>query len=98
MKSLPTGMVLLFTAAVSAWAGADEINLGAHRKWDPQALQVIEEKCLVCHNRQRVDAALAEQKQMEKIQELMEAKGLVLSDKERQVLGHFWEQNAFKGK
>lgn len=61
-------------------------------------LKVIEEKCLFCHNRQRIDKAAKERKDMEKIMVRMEKKGAVLTEKERQVLGHFWGQNPLKTK
>ena len=58
--------------------------------------KIIDEKCLTCHNRQRIDSAIKERKSMEGITRLMEKKGAVLSDKDRQVLGHFWQQNPLK--
>ncbi|WP_232278959.1 hypothetical protein [Geotalea uraniireducens] len=57
---------------------------------------MIDEKCLACHNRQKIEAALKERKNMEKITQRMEKKGVVLSDRDRQVLGHFWQQNPLK--
>lgn len=88
-------LMLASMAAAAPEEGAS--NLGGHgRKED--ALRVIEEKCLVCHNRQRIETALDERKEMEKIQSSMEQKGVVLTDKEREVLGHFWRQNPLKGK
>ncbi len=63
-----------------------------------QGLKVIEEKCLVCHNRQRIDEAVKARKDMEKITRRMEQKGVVMTAKERQVMGHFWQQNPLKTK
>ena len=57
-----------------------------------QGLKVIEEKCLVCHNRQRIDAAVKERKDLERIVRQMEKKGAVVTEKDRQVIGHFWHQ------
>jgi hypothetical protein len=87
-----TAMLLLMLMA----AGAEEKDLGGHRRWDTEPLRVIEEKCLVCHNLQRIEKALAQRKDMEGLQKRMEQKGAVLTDKERQVLGHFWGKNPFK--
>jgi hypothetical protein len=63
-----------------------------------EGLKVIEEKCLVCHNRQRIDAAVKERLEMEKILRRMEKKGTVLTEKEHQVMGHFWGQKMYKTK
>ncbi len=94
-------LYLLVAASLTAMlmplaAGGEEKDLGGHRRWDAEPLRVIELKCLVCHNRQRIDKALAERKDMELLQKRMEQKGAVLTDKERQVLGHFWGKKPFK--
>ena len=60
--------------------------------------RVIEEKCMACHNRQRIDAAVKERMEMEKILRRMEKNGVVLTDKERRVMGHFWGQKPYKSK
>ena len=65
-------------------------------QYHEQGLKVIEEKCLVCHNRKRIEEAAASRQDMEKIQRQMEQKGVVLSDKEKQVMGVFWRKNPFK--
>ena len=65
-------------------------------KLNQEGLKVIEEKCLVCHNRQRIDTAIKERKDVERIVRQMEKKGLVVTEKERQVIGHFWQQKVFK--
>lgn len=61
-------------------------------------LRVIDEKCLTCHNRKRIDNAVQDRKNMESILSLMEKKGAVLSDNDRRVIGHFWEQKLFREK
>lgn len=61
-----------------------------------QGLKVIEEKCLVCHNRQRIDAAKKERKDIDRIMSRMEKKGVVVTAKERRVIGHFWQQKVYK--
>ena len=79
-------------------ADGEEKDLGGHRRWDSAPLRVIEEKCLVCHNKKRIEAAINERKDMEKILRRMEVKGVVLTDTERRVMGHFWPQQPLKGK
>jgi hypothetical protein len=61
-----------------------------------EELKVVEEKCLVCHNRQRIDTAIRERREMEGILKAMEQKGTVLTEQERKVIGHFWGQKVFK--
>ena len=61
-----------------------------------EGLKVVEEKCLVCHNRQRIDDAVRERREMESILKAMEQKGTVLTDQERSIIGHFWGQKVFK--
>jgi hypothetical protein len=63
----------------------------------PPELHVIDEKCLKCHNRQRIDEAAREKQDIEKVLSSMEKKGVVLTEKDRSVIGHFWRQNLFKG-
>jgi uncharacterized protein YebE (UPF0316 family) len=62
----------------------------------PEGLKVVEEKCLVCHNRQRIDDAVRERREMESILKAMEQKGTVITEEERKIIGHFWGQKVFK--
>ncbi len=89
--------IFMMTAAIGAVspAVAEDVRSVKLRE---QGLKVIEEKCLVCHNRQRIDAAIKEQKDMDKVMRRMEKKGVVVTDKERQVMGHFWRQKIYKAK
>jgi hypothetical protein len=61
-----------------------------------EATRVIEEKCLICHNRQMIDEAIKDREQMEQVLRRMEKKGVVLTGKERRVIGHFWGQQVFR--
>jgi hypothetical protein len=80
-------------AFVSTAAAQEDVRRVKLRQ---EGLKVIEEKCLVCHNRQRIDTAIKERKDIERIMRLMEKKGVVVTEKERQVIGHFWQQKVFK--
>ena len=62
----------------------------------PQGLKVIEEKCLVCHNRQRIDAAIKSRRDMERILVRMEKKGVSLTAQEREVMAHYWKKSPFR--
>lgn len=88
-------MLLLLVAAVPAWGVGPKDVIGVAPR-EP-ALKVIEEKCLACHNRRRIEAASRQRKNMEMITRQMEKKGVVLTEKDREVLGHFWHRNPFKG-
>jgi hypothetical protein len=61
-----------------------------------EATRVIEEKCLICHNRQLIDEAIKEKEEMEQVLRRMEKKGVVLTGKELRVIGHFWGQTVFR--
>jgi len=87
-------LMIMLLCAVAASAQEDVRKV----KLTPPQQKVIEEKCLVCHNRKRIEAAIQERKDMEKILRRMEVKGAVLTDTERRVMGHFWPQQPLKEK
>lgn len=96
-KTLTSDMVLMMIALLCAAPAAAQEEVRKVTFSQP-ALQVIAEKCLVCHNRKRIDEAVKKRKDMEKILRLMEKKGAVLTDAERRVMGHFQSEKPFKGK
>jgi hypothetical protein len=87
--------ILLATAAASPALAQEDVRGVKLRDEGPR---VIEEKCLACHNRQRIEAAVKERREMDQILRRMGKKGVVLSEKERRVMGHFWGQKMFKSK
>ena len=97
MKGIPALLLLMGiiipATALGASSGKD---LGAVTGGEFTARQVIDTKCLTCHNRERIDYAIKQKKDMEKITTSMEKKGLRLTDKEREVLGIFWKQSPLK--
>jgi uncharacterized membrane protein len=85
---LITFLVLL---AVPALASESAQDLGAHRFGSMDEFQrVIDERCTVCHTRERVDVAIRMRQDMEKLQQQMEVRGAVLSERDKSVLGTFW--------
>lgn len=68
------------------------------RRWEyqEQGFKVIDEKCLVCHNRKRIEEASQARKDMFKIQQEMVKRGAKLSEHEQEVMGVFWRQTPFK--
>jgi hypothetical protein len=94
-KKLFLPSVLLFISALAFLpAAAQEDVRGV--KTSPPELKVIDEKCLNCHNRKRIDDAVKERKDMEKVLSIMERQGVVLTESDRSVIGHFWQQKLFK--
>jgi hypothetical protein len=92
-------LIMLFAMTFSAGplpAATQEEVRGVNPR--QQEIRVLDEKCLACHNRQRINAALKERKNMEIITRRMEKKGVTLSERDRQVLGHFWQKNPLKKK
>ena len=95
-SALATITVMTLTGLAAIPAGAQQ-DVRKVRLTPPQ-VKVIEEKCLVCHNRKRIDEALKERKNMDDILRRMERKGVVLTENERRVMGHFWPRQPFKEK
>jgi len=87
--------ILLATVTASPALAQEDVRGVKLRNEGPK---VIEEKCLVCHNRQRIDAAVKERREMDQILRRMGKKGVVVTEKERRVMGHFWGQKMFKTK
>ena len=81
---------LFVLVAGMAWGGE------AHdvRGWNPQtdANDVIDAKCKSCHSREKVEAAFAKKADMEAVVRRMEAKGVKLNSREKEVLGIFWRE------
>lgn len=82
-------MFLFITLVSAAWGGK------AHdvRGWNPQtdANDVIDSKCKGCHSRERIETAAASRQDLRDVVRKMEKKGVVLTDKEKEVLGIFWK-------
>jgi hypothetical protein len=92
MMVTASGMILAALTAGQAF-GAEDVR--KVRLSEPQ-LRVIEKKCLVCHNRQRIDEAVQQKKDMSVIIKLMEAKGVRLTATEHRVMGHFGTESPLK--
>jgi len=52
--------------------------------------ETVEARCTVCHTRERVDAAMRAQKDLDILLQHMIERGAILSDRDRKVLGAFW--------
>jgi cytochrome c553 len=52
--------------------------------------ETIEARCTVCHTRERVDEAMRNQADLDKLLQHMVERGAILSERDRKVLGTFW--------
>ncbi|MCP3175947.1 hypothetical protein MJO47_02430 [Desulfuromonas sp. KJ2020] len=52
--------------------------------------KVIDNRCGICHSRERVDVAIAQRRSLEKLQQQMIERGAVLDPRDKEVLGTFW--------
>lgn len=81
-------LCVLFLAAVTASALESEIPGGVGSMDDFQ--RVIDTRCIACHTRERVDVAIEQGRSLEEIQQRMLARGAVLTERDKDVLGTFW--------
>jgi hypothetical protein len=84
---LVTFLMLLANTAMAA-EGAQ--TFGAHHADMTEFQQILDERCTVCHSRDRVDIAIRERQDLEKLQRQMEERGAVLNERDKSVLGTFW--------
>lgn len=92
-------MVLAAGAAIAAEPPLAGKNLGRVTGGEfQQARQILEAKCVACHNQKRIEEALQKRRDMERVVRKMEGKGVLITAKEREVLNHFWHKNPFKTK
>jgi len=50
----------------------------------------IEARCTICHTRDRVDAAIGQQVDIDTLLQRMIERGAILSERDQKVLGTFW--------
>ncbi|PLY02965.1 MAG: hypothetical protein C0624_07290 [Desulfuromonas sp.] len=58
----------------------------------PQLQQVLELRCTGCHTLERVNIALHQGRDLAELQAAMLARGAILSNEDKQILGTFWGQ------
>ena len=97
MKPVSIAVLLLTVLSSTALRAADVppgvTNMGNVRGGDIQAAHgIIQQKCTRCHSGTVIDAAIAANKDMLRIQQEMEKKGAGLNASERDVLGIYWKQ------
>ncbi len=93
-RTFPWRSLLLAALAILAGLPALSLaveNLGAHRVRGMEEFeQVIDLRCTVCHTRERIEQAIAEKRDRTTIQREMEARGAILTERDKEVLGTFW--------
>lgn len=52
--------------------------------------EIIESRCTLCHTRERVDAAMRTQADLDALLRRMVERGAIISDRDHKVLGTFW--------
>lgn len=86
----PSLIAFLLPILLAAPAVAVE-DLGAHRfRGMGEFQRVIDDRCTICHTRERVDAAIKKRRNLEHIQRRMLEQGAVLTERDKAVLGTFW--------
>ena len=82
--------ILMLVLATPSGAEEPHPNLGAHFKHNTAFENVVDLRCTRCHNRERVQEALREQKDVMVLQRRMIEHGAVLTPRDKRVLGTFW--------
>jgi len=52
--------------------------------------EIIETRCTICHTRERVDAAIRSQADLDALLRRMVERGAIISERDHKVLGSFW--------
>ncbi len=93
MSRAALSLLFLLSLAATALATAPSEHLGAVRLPEVDEFQrVIDTRCTVCHTRDRVDLAIRERRNLQRIEEQMLQRGAVITERDRKVLGTFWGQ------
>lgn len=82
-------LALVLPPAASAAVRGEPLDLESIRN-EHALQQVIDSRCIVCHTRERVDAAVREGRDMMQIQREMEERGAILSVEDKKIMGTFW--------
>lgn len=85
---LPSMALLLLPALSCAVTGAVH---DVHKLPGGDGFQsTIEARCTICHTRERVDAAIGQQEDLEALLQRMIERGAILNESDKKVLGTFW--------
>jgi len=79
-------MLILLVAATATAAEVDDKDL------EKKATKIMEMKCTRCHSRAVINAAVISGRDMNVVVKQMEARGVSLSPKEKEMLFIFWKK------
>lgn len=87
---LGTGLLLALggipaVAAISAGSGEAQRFEGG-----TTFQEIIESRCTICHTRERVDAAIRSQADLDTLLRRMIERGAIINERDQKVLGTFW--------
>lgn len=88
---LPGTLLVALLAAMPAGAAVPAAPAEAQRFEGGATFQeIIETRCTLCHTRERVDAAIRNQADLETLLRRMIERGAIISERDHKVLGTFW--------
>lgn len=84
------GLLVLATQSFARNSGDDSPHLGSLASYDREAFRgIVEDRCIVCHERQMVSKAVRNEKLADMKLHLLEKDGQ-LGEEEEEMLGVFW--------
>jgi cytochrome c553 len=90
-KGLLGFVLLLVLAGVPAQAAIPAVPGETHRLEGGTTFQeIIEARCAICHTRERVDAAIRSQADLDALLQRMIERGAIINERDQKVLGTFW--------
>ena len=90
-KILTVLLLLLVFAGGAAIAAVSAVPGELHRFEGGSTFQeIIEARCTICHTRERVDAAIRSQAELDALLQRMIERGAIISERDHKVLGTFW--------
>jgi mono/diheme cytochrome c family protein len=84
---ITVALAFCWTPAVAAQEAAEAIDYIEFQ-------ELLDTRCGACHTRGRIEAAMAQGRAFQPIQEQMAKLGVTLSARERDVMGVFWTESA----
>jgi len=90
-KRLSTLVLLLALSGAPAMAAVPAVPGGGHHLEGGGTFQeIIESRCTICHTRERVDAAIRNQADLDALLQRMTERGAIINERDYRVLGTFW--------
>lgn len=90
-KLFPGVLLLAVLAAAPVAAAVPAVPGEAHRLEGGSTFQeIIEARCTICHTRERVDAAIRSQADLDALLQRMIERGAIINERDQKVLGTFW--------